>query len=185
MKRYLLVAVCLLSLILAGVLGVQAQESAPVSEPLSDEVLVNNCVRSQNRLKDVTKTLDRRARVDRLQAYRYISGRLDVLVQRLEKNNQPYANELRQKLKNFDTLTEDFKNDYESYDLAREALATLPNCSQNVAEFRAKLSIARTLRAEVASDIAGLNSLLSVDITTELRTLYQTLQITGGSGAGL
>ncbi len=172
----------LLAVIILGVglfyLQVNAQdESTPTSQ-----MVAQNCSSAQTYLKTILKPRDLRARVDRLQAYSYVYQRMDVFVSRLERNNQPQAVELRQTATNLQTSTKSFKDDYESYDQAREKLTNLSDCSKHASEFEQLLNDARNKRAQVSSDVASIKVLLNETFQTELQSLYQQLLSTNKSG---
>lgn len=140
------------------------------------------CSRTQNYLKNIQKPRDLRARVDRLQAYRYIYQRLDVFVVRLEKNSQPFADNLRVQLNELEKVTESFKNNYEAYDRARDAAASSKDCQNKFEEFQSKLNKARQLRQEVYADVVAIQQLLSEQINGQLGELQRTLLATGSTG---
>jgi glutaredoxin 2 len=136
------------------------------------------CSLTQNYLKTIQKPRDLRARVDRLQAYRYIYQRLDVFVIRLEKNGQPQATELRSTLETYSDKTEAFKNDYERYDKAREDLANMKDCKNSIEKFQQQLQTTRELRQKVHEDIQNIQALLSPEITGQLEVLHEKLLAT-------
>lgn len=136
------------------------------------------CGLAQSYLKNVQRPRDLRARVDRLQAYRYIYQRVEVFVIRLEKNSQPSAKELRAQLDELQRATDSFKNDYEQYDQSREELANMKDCQKEINQFQAKLQVTRAQRQKVYEDVARVQDILSPEITTQLQTLHETFQAT-------
>lgn len=134
------------------------------------------CVLTQSYLQKIQKPQDLRARVDRLQAYRYIYQRIDVFVIRLEKNNQPNAKEMRTTLDQFNRATDAFKNDYEQYDQSREKLTTMKDCQNSIEKFQQDLQVLRTERAKLYQDILTIQDLLSPGISGQLETLQRDLQ---------
>lgn len=159
-----------------------AQQEAGTPPSISPETVMANCSRSQKYLENTTKPSDRRSRVDRLQAYRYMVRRIDNLVKRLENNQQPKADSLRKQLTDLSSLIDKFKSDYETYDNARESVIKLDDCEDKVEEFNEKLAEARQARAVVAADVVKINNYLNNDMTNELKALQKELQITGTSG---
>ncbi len=145
---------------------------------VSQQTPAERCGLTQSYLKTIQKPRDLRARVDRLQAYRYIYQRLEVFVIRLEKNNQPDARELRAKLDEFGRATDSFKNDYEQYDQTRESLTNLKDCKNSIDQFQAKLQTVRIQRQKVYDDVARIGQILSPEITTQLDTLHEKLLAT-------
>lgn len=137
--------------------------------------VAERCGLAQNYLKNIQRPKDLRARVDRMQAYQYIYQRLDVFTVRLEKNNQPLAEQFRAKLTALDANIDAFKDHYETYDAARESVVTLDSCGQDVGEFQKRLSKARQARQVVHDDIQKIQALYSPDILDQLRQLKQTL----------
>lgn len=179
MKHRLISFLIILGSLLVGLksTGVVAQESA------TNDDIKNRCQQAQNYLKNIQKPRDLRSRVDRLQAYRYIYHRLDNFVVRLERNKQPEAADLRANMERFSELIEQFKNDYESYDVTREDVARLKDCSTNVVSFSDALSQARAARAKVGEDVQLIQSVLEANIKSDMESLYQQLLTSGGSGA--
>lgn len=172
-----------LRILLLGLIATVIIPSAAVQAQTTTETPANRCGLAQNYLKNIQKPRDLRARVGRLQAYRYIHQRLEVFVVRLEKNGQPRAEELRTIVDEFNRLTESFKNDYEAYDKAREAAAGMRDCKTNTTEFLAKLNQARSLREKVHADVVALDTLLSPGVSNQLDTLHRTLLASDGTEA--
>ncbi len=186
MKKQLLLLGAVTSIFVifaAASLKVNAQEPPSFETSQSNQTIAQNCGRSQKYLQEKTRIFDRRARVDRLQAYLYILQQLEDLVQRLERNNQPKAQELRQRLTALTSSVNSFKNTYESYDDMREKLAGLDGCAKKPDEFRSLLAETRRQRSLVAQSVSSLQAAIGTDIIAELEALYQTLLITGQSGA--
>jgi len=159
------------------VLQVSAQEDSPT------ESAADRCVMAQSYLKNIQKPRDLRARVDRLQAYQYISQRLTVFVERLERNNQPEAANLRANLERLNTSITLFKDDYETYDQTREAVVSVKDCRTNFEDFSTKLAVAREKRVAVSHDVELLQSILSTNVKSQLDSLYQQLLVSGKSGS--
>ena len=149
-----------------------AQE-ANSTEPAG--AVVERCMLAQNYIKNIQKPRDLKARVDRLQAYRYIYQRIDIFTRRLEKNNQPEASNLRATLNDFNKIIDSFKNDYESYDYAREQLTEIKNCRNNFAAFETALANARVKRSAVNEDITAIDTLLNPKLSSQMEILYQKL----------
>lgn len=158
---------------------VLAQEPATQSV---DELIAERCALTQQYLKDIQRPRDLRARVDRLQAYRYIFQRLDVFVKRLEKNQQPQAQELRTALNDFNKNIENFKTSYEQYDVARDTVVSVKNCKTNIADFQQQLAKAREKRQLVAESVIKTEEILKPTVHTQLESLHETLLRTSGSG---
>jgi hypothetical protein len=176
LRLYSLVFIAGALFVVSGV--VRAQE-ATVDQQTPDQ----RCGLAQNYLHTIQRPRDLRARVDRLQAYRYIYQRLEVFVIRLEKNNQPSAQELRAQLDSFKQATDAFKNDYEEYDQARESLVAMKDCHNQIALFQEKLQAVRTKRQKVYDDVVQIQTMLSPEITTQLQKLHETLLTTEGARA--
>jgi predicted DNA-binding protein YlxM (UPF0122 family) len=154
--------------------GVVSAQTATVNQQTPAE----RCSLTQSYLRTIQKPRDLRARVDRLQAYRYIYQRLEVFVIRLEKNNQSNAREFRTKLDEFGRATDSFKNDYEQYDQTREALTNIKDCKNSINAFQEKLQTTRIQRQKLYDDVTRIGQILSPEITTQLDTLYEKLQAT-------
>jgi TolA-binding protein len=140
------------------------------------------CRISQSFITTTIRPRDLRARVNRLQAYRYIYSRLDTFVQRLEHNDQSYATELRADLNQLSDKIERFKEDYEVYDQARQNVINQNECSKNFTTFQEKLEIARVNRQQVGTDVAEIQSILET-IKGRVVQLRQELLATGQSEA--
>lgn len=173
MKSRLLTLLIIISALVVVPQFVRAQ-SAVVDQQTPEQ----RCGLTQSYLKTIQRPRDLRARVDRLQAYRYIYQRLEVFVVRLEKNDQPNAQQLRTQLDDLGRTTDTFRNDYEQYDQAREQLATMKDCHKSIEEFQRKLQVVRTQRQKVYEDIARIQTILSPEITTQLDELNKTLMTT-------
>ena len=174
--------IALLAILFASILtvtNVSAQESAPQT---TQELVTQRCQLAQNYIKDIQKPRDLRARVDRLQAYRYIYQRLDVFTKRLERNKQPEADNLRASLDDISKNIEQFKVNYEQYDAARESLTKVQNCRSNITSFQSKLETARNKRQAVNESIVSIEAILSPTVKGQLETLYQGLLATGKTG---
>lgn len=146
--------------------------------------LAERCNLAQNYIKNIQKPRDLRARVDRLQAYRYIASRLDNFVTRLERNRQPNASELRETLKDLNVNIDNFKNLYEQYDKAREEVVAVQDCQNNRDEFQAKLEAARLKRSEVNDVVNKVQSTLSPTAKDQLNDLYAKLLATAKTNEG-
>ncbi len=175
--RILILTVLLLGAVIAP--RVSAQESNVSVQ----QQAIERCTLSQNYLRNIQKPRDLRARVDRLQAYRYIYQRLDIFVRRLERNSQPEAANLRASLNQFNVTIEAFKNNYETYDAARESLTEVKDCRKNIGTFQQKLQNVREKRQLVHDQVIAIEELLNPRIDSELNTLYQSLLATGSTGA--
>lgn len=173
------IIVVILGIVVTVPITVHAQTTVDQQTP------AERCSLVQNYLKTIQKPRDLRARVDRLQAYRYIYQRLDVFVIRLEKNGQPQAAELRGLLEDYSKETEKFKDDYERYDSAREELANMKDCNNSIDTFLQKLQTTRQLRQKVYEDVLAIQKMLSPDISGQLEVLYDKLQSTERTGANV
>ena len=142
----------------------------------TDYSLSARCEVAQQKLAGPVRSRDLRTRVDRMQAYLYLYERLDIFTQRLENNDQPSAEQMRALTSELNVLINTFKNDYEVYDQARTAVATLKNCSQETEDFSASLEFARTTRSKVNEDVVAIHSLLRGPITTTMNELLTTLK---------
>ena len=150
-----------------------------------EPILTENCKQAQSYLNITLKKRDLHARVDRLQAYRYIYQRLDSFVNRLEKNNQPGAQDLRTDLSVLNTKIENFKNDYETYDASRDLVANMTQCLSKKSEFEKNIIVMQANRAAVNTDVSSIRVLLEDTIKGRLDTLYQQYLETGTNGDGL
>lgn len=148
-----------------------------VTEMPSADVVSQRCEQSQRYLKDTLKPRDLRARVNRLQAYQYIYQRLDILVVRLEHNRQLGSAELRTQMNEFSKLIDQFKSQYETYDLSREVVSKYKNCRQNPDEFLNKVEIMRTSRQKLNSDINEIQDTLNVKFKVSLEKLRDSFSI--------
>lgn len=146
-KKTIIIAIALILGTLLGSGNLYAQQP-----------LEKRCKVAQQYLKNVQRTNDLRARVDRLQAYQYINQRLDLFVTRLEKNSQPMADQLRSELDNMQEITDDFKRHYEAYDEARDQVVNLEDCSNKVARFQELLLAARDKRTAVYKDVVQIQN---------------------------
>jgi TolA-binding protein len=171
-------------LILAGLLSFSILGSSVTTygqEQAGDDTAAR-CRISQSFITTTIRPRDLRARVNRLQAYRYIYSRLDTFVQRLEHNEQSYATELRVDLDQLSDKIERFKEDYEVYDQARQNVINQNECSKNFTTFQEKLEIARVNRQQVGTDVAEIESILET-IRGRVEQLRQELLATGQSEA--
>lgn len=134
-------------------------------------VAAERCSLSQSYLKNIQRNRDLHARVDRLQAYQYIYQRMDVFVRRLERNNQTQSVEMRASLDQLKQQLEVFKKNYEQYDQAREAVATLGDCKTRLPEFQDKLGIARSKRSVLQEDLLQIQKILDTTIKNQLETI--------------
>ena len=137
------------------------------------------CYLAQNYIKNIQKPRDLRARVDRLQAYRYVFQRMEVFTRRLEINNQPQARELRKTLSELDIQIEKFKQDYEKYDQTREDITNIFSCQNNIAKFQLALEKLRTERSQVNKDVNNIKELLNPIMTSQLDILLQSFNDQG------
>ena len=155
--------------------------SVPVSA--QDASSASRCNVAQNNLKNIQRPRDLQGRVDRLQAYRYIYHRIDSFVIRLERNQQPEVADLRASLVRLNDSIEQFKNDYETYDAARESVTKLSDCQENLSEFNTRLLSARQMRTKVNEDVQLIQSILSSSVKNQIDSVYQQLLISGNSEA--
>lgn len=133
------------------------------------------CTYSQEYLKTTLKPRDLRARVDRLQAYRYIYQRLDIFVGRLERNGQSGATDLRPLLNELSEKIDNFKNTYETYDGTREYIATYNNCKNDPGQFLKSVSTAREARQKVHATVDDIELHLEQSIKNQVNVVYQEL----------
>lgn len=170
--RALCVSLIAGGVVIAAVPIVTAQQtSRPTEAGLS-----RTCKQAQGHLQAVVRPRDLRARVDRLQAYQYITKRLDTFAQRLERHEQPHAQTIRNLTDEFSQTVDNFKEHYEYYDTARDSLATLQVCDQRPAEFAKRLAQARRRLAAVEQDAEAIDTLLAKDVPRVLSQLRQSLQ---------
>ena len=162
----------LFAFILFPTSAVVAQNSA-AEGITTNEVVSQQCSQSQRYLKETLKPRDLRARVDRLQAYRYIYQRIDIYVERLEKNNQNGAKELRVSVNKLLEKIDEFKNTYETYDTTRELAANFQNCSKTPGQFIKSIDASRIERQKLANLITDINQILEKDINDQLQNLYK------------
>jgi hypothetical protein len=123
-----------------------AQELGTTGGAPTRESIAQRCTYAQRYLNETLKPRDLKARVDRLQAYRYIYQRLDVFAARLERNNQQGAAEFRQSLDQFAKKTEAFKKNYEQYDSTSEILPQSMKIARNAQMNFKSTSTPRELR---------------------------------------
>lgn len=173
--RLLLISVLLFATLVTP--RVQAQDTRT-------EEIAARCSLAQGYLKNIQKPRDLRARVDLLQGYRYIASRMETFVQRLERNGQPMAQQLRSSLEDLTLKTDTFRDRYEVYDKAREDVAKLTDCSKNVSEFQEKLGVARQKRQEVNDSVTEIQTLLDTTTRSQLSELYTELLATSKSAGG-
>lgn len=160
-----------------------AQELSTSGGAPTRESIAQRCTYAQRYLNETLKPRDLKARVDRLQAYRYIYQRLDVFAARLERNNQQGAAEFRQSLDQFAKKTEAFKKNYEQYDSTRDLAAKYENCQKRPDEFQEYVNATRIAREKVAKDVADIHTLLDVSVMSQLADLHNILLQTGGNGS--
>lgn len=160
-----------------------AQELGATGGAPSRDSIAQRCTFAQRYLNETLKPRDLKARVDRLQAYRYIYQRLDVFAARLERNNQQGAVEFRQSLDQLHKSTEAFKKDYEQYDATRDIAAKYENCQKQPDEFQEYINATRIAREKVSKDVADIHSLLDVSIMNQLAELHNVFLQTGGTGS--
>lgn len=134
-----------------------------------------NCRFTQDYINDKIKSYDLRARVNRLQAYRYISKRLETFTRRLENNNQPGASTMRQNVDSLNKAIESFKQSYDEYDAARSELSELKDCSLQPEEFLQKLEAVRHKRASVNTEVKTIKTIINPDIINEVQNINQLL----------
>lgn len=176
-------AIILIILVIGLIVVGTAARAISSSEHISQSMVSQNCQAAQSYLRRVQKPRDLRARVDRLQAYRYIYSRLDIFIERLEHNNQPHATKLRKSAEVLNVTIDSFKNDYETYDQAREAVSNLKDCTQNPNKFIDLLTDARQKRKVVDNDVKAIQTALRTDIANQLNSLYKDLLATDRSSS--
>lgn len=165
----LIICLAVTTLVIAGK-TVNAQDVTATNDQPKDR-----CTLAQGYIKATLKPQDLRARVDRLQAYQYISGRLDEFVTRLERNHQPDSRELRATVNALNKAIIAFKSDYELYDLARDKVANLKDCKNHISQFQAALTVARDRRSKVNTDVSDIQNILSPTAEDQLTDLYNQL----------
>lgn len=143
------------------------------------------CKVAQANLSGPVKKQDLKTRVYRVQAYQYIYDRLDTFVQRLENNNQPEADTLREQANILKDQIKLFENDYESYNTARDNTASLKDCSKHPTQFSQKLTDMRAKRQQIDSEVSSIDGLLGTTVKSRIADLYTQLLATGTSGAAL
>lgn len=164
-------------LLLIGSLLLVPRVFAQSEDALNDQT-TQRCGLTQSYLKNSQKSRDLRARVDRLQAYRYISSHLETFISRLERNGQPQATELRGTLTSINDNIETFKTTYEAYDIARNQVVSVKDCRNNIEQFQTKLDDARLKRQEVNASVLSIQNLLEPTTKDQLTTLYTELLAT-------
>lgn len=172
----------ILSILLAS-LFVVPTVFAQSNEVLTDQT-AERCALTQSYLKTIQKPRDLKARVDRLQAYIYISSHLDAFTTRLERNNQPGATELRDTLKSLNSAIDQFRTSYEQYDKAREEVVNVKDCYTNVAQFQTKLNAARLKRQDVNTSVNAIQSLLVPTTRDQLTSVYDQLLASSKTSGG-
>lgn len=168
-------ATFIIAVTLGLLLAIVAIRTQTYAQEQTDYSLSARCEVAQQKLAGPVRSRDLRTRVDRMQAYLYIHERLDIFTQRLENNNQPSAEQMRALTSELNVLISTFKNDYEVYDQARTAAASLKNCSKVTEDFSASLEFARSTRNKVNEDVTAINTLLSGRITVTMNELLVTL----------
>lgn len=179
MKRIIIVA----AIILVGFIATPRLFAQENNNDDSAQQTIASCQRAQQYINNIQKPRDLRGRVDRLQAYRYIYQRLDGFVIRLEKNDQFQADLMRSSLDTLNDQISTFKDDYESYDTARDQVVTISDCQKNNQQFTSSLAVAREKRQIVHNDIIALDATLSPEFKTQLDDLYQHF-LKGGPTSG-
>ena len=140
------------------------------------EQFATRCERAQRNLQGPVRDSDIRTRVDRLQAYRYISKRMDIFTQRLEHNNQPDAKEMRAQVTQLDASIDRFAADYETYDAMRDSLAQMPDCGKNPDLFQTRLGDVRQARTSLNQDVATIHSTLDTNFRNQLSDIVAKLE---------
>ena len=181
MKR--LITFILITLIGAPVTPIFAQQLATTGGAPSRESISMRCGYAQRYMNETLKTRDLKARVDRLQAYRYIHQRLDVFASRLERNNQQGAVEFRQSVDQLARKTEVFKKNYEQYDSTRDIASNYENCQKSPDEFLDYVNATRISREAVAKVVSDIHTLLDTSIMRQLNDINNILLQTGGSSS--
>lgn len=169
-RRLIIFAVAALPFLLIGV-GVHAQQSE-----VTDDVIAMNCQQSQAYLKNDLKNKDLKTRVDRLRAYQYVHKRVDLFVSRLENHRQPRATDMRLIVSQLELAIASFKLNYETYDAAREKLANLSRCQDNVDEFKKLLEEARVELNKVVQSTKSIETLISERFLRGLDQLEDSLK---------
>lgn len=143
---------------------------------------VSRCKIVQQNLSGHIRSNDLRTRVNRMQAYQYMHQKLDIFVQRLENNNQPGAGDLRRQSDELGKKIDKFRADYETYDINREKLSKLDNCSKNSVSFDRALQTVRNSRATVHQDVIELDEKLNSSVQASVRDLYTDLLASSPTG---
>lgn len=170
-------AITTLLIILTGLFLVSATAAiAQTDASGASEQFASRCGRAQRNLRGPVRDQDIRTRVDRLQAYRYISRRLDIFTQRLENNDQPSAQELRQQVSQLDESIDEFAASYETYDGMRDSLSRMANCGDNAELFQTRLSDVRQARSAVNTDVAKIHTTLDTNVRNQISDLISKLE---------
>ncbi|MCA9313464.1 hypothetical protein KDA08_04080 [Candidatus Saccharibacteria bacterium] len=155
-----------------------------VSDSDNLDLVSSRCKDSQRYLNNTLRPRDIRVRVNRLQAYRYISKRMEVFTGRLESNSQEGASKMRGHLSTLNNQIDDFKNNYEAYDLLRDQVAKMQGCDSSPKEFMAKINQTRQARNQLNSDVQAIHDTLDKSIISDLKLMHDQYLTYGASGNG-
>lgn len=133
------------------------------------------CQDAQAFIQTTVRKNDLQTRVDRMQLYQFIHDNVEIIAARLQENSQPNAKQVQAAVNAYQHKIDTFKADYESYDEARQAVSSLPRCSNNQKEFNTLLDKARKKRAVVADDVKKLRLVIANDVTDSLDALQLSL----------
>ncbi len=181
MKRLTILAVIVVLSASASAINKHQVQAVSGSPQFSSE----NCVEAQAYISLTLRKNDLKARVDRTQFYESIQHDLEVLVSRMEKNNQPGAGSLKASVSKLKSEIESFKAHYESYDASREAASKVPECAQNYTKFQTALRSAQSKRKLLSQDIKNIDSLVSLDILDQLDKIEASLKEDSSQGSKL
>ncbi len=173
-----------LTLAIISIIFIWGFISAPHSANalVSDSEIITNCERTQDYLSQVLRPQDLRSRVQRVQYYDYVHQQLDFLAQRLEHNSQPGAKEMRGAVDSLQNQIKQFTKDYEVYDVARDNLAKLEDCSSSIEQFKTQLKEIRLKRELVEKDVQTLKKQLNTVLPAQMQSAYTKLLVTGTKG---
>jgi uncharacterized coiled-coil DUF342 family protein len=168
--------IILIAIILAIPFFIKTNPLSAASEP-------SRCKIAQQNLNGNVRDRDLRTRVDRLQAYQYMHKKLDIFVQRLENNDQLMSAELRQQVDDLGNQIDQFKNDYEAYDSARDGVTEIVKCDKDTVKFDRAMQKARQARDVLHQDIIEIDQTLNSPIKNSITSLYTQLLASSPSGA--
>lgn len=131
-----------------------------------------NCSGAQINLQQIQKH-DAVARINRGRAYDSMLRQVSALNSRLAYNKIPSASEFTQITADMQARVESFREAYRTYD---EQLIQAINvdCKQHTSEFHTSLTLARTHRAAVASQVTAIAQLIT-DYRNKLADYWASL----------